>query len=365
MTKKGRFLILILTSFQILSCKKKPEACDRIISAQKKYQTFIQEADRLLLDDDFCGAVLIARKDKVILAKGYGSSDPKIEAAPQNNINTKFEAGSITKQMTAAAILQLEKKHKLSQKDTLSSFFPDLFPKDDIRNQITVKMLLNMRSGLTDHINAGEEFFSREVFRELEKNQKACKAVSENLVMTYLPSSPLLAKPGSTYFYCNTNYYLLAKIIEKVSGKSYEDYMNKNILKKASMTSSNFNFQQTDAKGYTGGLYYSIPGGLSLGCGDLNSSVIDLFRWKNAFVKGKIIPKKYIRQLRKAKGYNYGLNCGKKMIFHGGNTNVFNSYYSYSFKTGLSVIVLANRPMSRSNATIIAGKLSRLYDSEF
>ena len=361
MYKKGRCLILILASFQLLSCKKKPESCDKIISARKKYQSFIQKADSLLLDDDFCGAVLVAKKDKIIFASGYGSSDPENETAPQNNINTIFEAGSITKQMTAAAILQLEKKHKISQNDKISSFFPDLFPTEDIRNQITIKMLLNMRSGLTDHINAGEEFFPREVFLEIEKNQKKCRPVSENLVMTYLPSSPLLTNPGNTYFYCNTNYYLLAKIIEKNYGKSYADCMKKEILKKAGMTKSNFDFQNTSSRGYTGCRYYSIPAGLSLGCGDLNSSAVDLFRWNRAFVKGKIIPKKYIKQLKKAKGYNYGFYCGNKMIFHAGNTNVFNSYSSYNFKKGISIIVLTNRPVNVSNATVIAGKLSKLF----
>ena len=124
------------------------------------------------------------------------------------------------------------------------------------------------------------------------------------------------------------------------------------------MNDSNFDFQNTDAKGYTGGKYYSIPAGLSLGCGDLNSSVMDLYNWNCSFWRGKIVSKKYLRQLKKARGYNYGFYCGNGMVFHAGNTNVFNSYSSYNFKNKVQIIVLSNMPSAECNVTKIAGELN-------
>lgn len=329
---------------------------DEIISENKKYVNFCSAADKYLTENDFSGAVLVAKKNEIIFAKGYGACDLQNADAGNNTINTVFEAGSLTKQMTAAAVLQLEKKKKLRLDEKIDTYFPEF----DRGKDISIRMLLNMRSGLTDCINAGAEFFPINIYRAIEQNQLFCTPVDDNLVLAYLPTAPFIAKPGSTYFYCNTNYWLLAKIIEQASGKDYHDYMTKKILKKCRMTHSNFEFQNTDAKGYVGGVYYSIPAGLSLGCGDLNSNVVDLYRWNCAFTSGKIVSKSVIKKLRKSKGYNYGFNCGNKMIFHAGSTNVFNSYNSYNFKNGASVIVLCNRPMNECNATAVAGKLSKL-----
>lgn len=351
------FSLLVISAFCGCGSKKgKKEVIDEIISDNKKYETFCTAADKYLNEADFSGAVLVAKKGEIIFAKGYGSCDVKNPEAGVNTINTVFEAGSLTKQMTAAAVLQLEKKHKLDLDDKIDRYFPEFERGKDI----SIRMLLNMRSGLTDCINAGAEFFPINIYRAIEQNQFSCTPVDENLVLTYLPSAPFMAKPGSTYFYCNTNYWLLARIIEQVSGKKYHDYMAKKILKKCHMTDSNFDFQNTDAKGYAGGFYYSIPAGLSLGCGDLNSNVMDLYKWNCAFTSGKIVQKRIIKKLRKSKGYNYGFNCGNKIIFHAGSTNVFNSYNSYNFKNGASVIVLCNRPMNECNATSVAGKLSKL-----
>ncbi len=351
------FAFLIMASFYGCSGKgSKGQLSEQIISDNKKYGNFISAADKYLSENDFSGAVLVAKKNEIIFAKGYGVCDLQNADAGSNTINTVFEAGSLTKQMTAAAVLQLEKKKKLRLDDKIDSYFPEFERGKDI----TIRMLLNMRSGLTDCINAGAEFFPINIYRAIEQNQLFCTPVDDNLVLAYLPTAPFIAKPGSTYFYCNTNYWLLAKIIEQASGKDYHDYMTKKILKKCHMTHSNFEFQNTDAKGYVGGVYYSIPAGLSLGCGDLNSNVLDLYRWNCAFISGKIVPKSVIKKLRKSKGYNYGFNCGNKMIFHAGSTNVFNSYNSYNFKNGASVIVLCNRPMSECNATAVAGKLSKL-----
>lgn len=328
--------------------------------ASKEVNQFKKEADEYLISSKFQGTVLIGKGKKILFAQGYGLEDKKQKASAQNSLSTVFEAGSITKQMTAAAIMQLEQKHKLSTKDKLSKYFPDY----KYGNEITLEMLLNMRSGLTDYINSPDEFFPKNIYRHIENHQLGNKPLEKDIVLTYFYDAPLLTKPDSTYFYCNTNYYLLAKIIEIVTGKTYEAYIKKNIFFPCGMKNSNLNFQQTDTKGYDyRGRYYSIPASLSLGCGDLNSSVIDLFKWNVNLTNGKIVKKSSFKKMIDSESYGFGLYCRDDTIFHSGTTNVFNSYNFYDTKEKLSVIVLVNRPINQTNATFVAGNILKFYQN--
>ena len=350
------FFILTLVS---CSSVKKRTWNDEVI-VDKKYREFAGRADAYLCETGFRGAVLVGRGDKVVFAKGYGFCDEKA-AAPELvpiGINSTFEAGSITKQMTAAAVMQLVEKKKLAVDDKVSKFFPDF----EAGDKITIEMLLNMRSGLTDHINSADEFFPKNIYRHIELNQMACKPVDENLVLTYLNEAPLLAEPDSTYFYCNTNYYLLACIIEQVSGMPYSEYIRKNIFSRCGMNHSNLEFQNTDTRGYDyKSRYYSIPSSLAIGCGDVNSNVTDLFKWNVLFTSGKVVKKKTFQKMVDSESYGYGVYCHDDSIFHTGITNVFNSYDGYYFDDKLSIIVLCNCPVAKINATSVARNLYKLY----
>lgn len=348
MKKKYLFISFIFLVFFNSSCS----------NFDKK--TFSTQVDSFLLESNFQGAVLISKGKKVLFSKGYGLCDYKDEKSPKITENTIFEVGSLTKQITASAILQLENRKKLSTNDKLSKYFPDY----KYGEQITLEMLLNMRSGLTDCINNSEEFFPRNIHLQIEKCQLQNKPIENDIILKYLNDAPLFAKPDSTYFYCNTNYFLLAKIVEKVSGLSFSDYVQKNIFKKCKMTHSNFEFQQTDTKGYDyNGKYYSIPESLSFGCGNLNSSTSDLFKWNKAFFGGKIIPKKSLKKIINSSSYTSGFYKKQDMLFHGGTTNVFNSYNAYYLNSKLSIIVLTNQPINKTNSTFVAGKLYKIYQN--
>ena len=356
--KKAFHFFFFMTSFFILifsSCSsiKKRTWTDEVI-INKKYRDFAEGADSYLQKLGFQGAVLIGRGDKIIFAKGYGVCDEKA-AAPEKvpiGINTTFEAGSITK------VMQLAQAGKLATTDKVSKFFPDF----EAGDKITIEMLLNMRSGLTDHINAADDFFPKNIYRRIEVKQMACEPVEENLVLEYLNQAPLLAEPDSTYFYCNTNYFLLARIIEQVSGMSFADYMQKNIFDRCGMSRTNLDFQKTDTRGYDyKGRYYSIPASLALGCGDVNSSATDLFKWNVYFTGGKVVKKKAFRKMIDSESYGYGVYCHEGSIFHTGVTNVFNSYDGYYFDDKLSIIVLSNCPATKVNTTTVARNLQKLW----
>jgi CubicO group peptidase (beta-lactamase class C family) len=364
MMKKAFHFFLFITSFCILNFT----ACSNIknrtwkdeVIIDKKYKEFAEQADAYLQEAGFQGAVLIGRGEKIVFAKGYGLCDEKAAAPDQLpiGINTTFEAGSISKQMTAAAVMQLAQVGKLSVDDKLSKFFPDF----EAGDKITVEMLLNMRSGLTDHINSADDFFPKNIYRRIELKQMACEPVEENLVLEYLNEAPLLAEPDSTYFYCNTNYFLLARIIEMTSGLSYNEYIQKNIFDRCGMTHTNLEFQKTDTRGYDyKGRYYSIPASLSVGCGDVNSSATDLFKWNVFFTSGKVVKKKTFQKMIDSESYGYGVYCHEGSIFHTGVTNVFNSYDGYYFDDKLSIIVLSNCPAVKVNTTTVARNLQKMW----
>ena len=356
------FISAMICCAFFLSCnsiKREKFPYDEIINP--KYSSFTEKADSYLKEQNFQGTVLVSKGKKIIFAKGYGTSDKKNKANPKNTIHTTFETGSITKQMTAACIMQLVEKKKLSLDSQISDFFPEY----EHGKNITIRMLLNMRSGLTDHINAGDEFFSAATYHKILKAEAACENLPENLVLDSFYDAPVMASPDSTYFYCNTNYYLLAKIIEQLGGLSYEEYLEKNIFKKSGMNTANVKFQKTDAKGYDyRNRYYSIPAEMALGCGDVNGSVIDLYKWNYSFVNNKIVSRNSFKEMINSDSYGFGIYCKKdkknKSILHAGATDVFNSYDIYYFKDKVSIIVLVNKPIGECNATIIAGNLRNL-----
>lgn len=324
----------------------------------EKYEKFCTQTDEYLLDTNFSGTILVAKGDEIVFAKPYGVCDKNLLDSQPITLNTTFEIGSVSKQITAAAVMQLVQKKKLSLDDRISKFFPEYVHGD----KISVRMLLNMRSGLTDHINEADEFFPQEVFSTIHKKQIANEPFEENFVLKYFYDAPLLANPNSTYFYCNTNYYLLAKIVEIVTKQPYHEYLQKHIFEKCKMTNTNTDFQNTTAKGYDfRNRYYSLPHDFATGCGDINSTVIDLYKWNMQLAKGKIINKKSLKQMLDTEAYGFGVYVKEDKIFHSGITNVFNSYNLYSFKNQLSIIVLANKPIAQCNATFVANRLEKMF----
>ena len=324
----------------------------------EKYEKFCTQTDEYLLSTNFSGTILVAKGNEIIFAKGYGVCDKNLPDSKPITLNTTFEIGSVSKQITAAAVMQLVQKKKLSLDDRISKFFPEYVHGD----KISVRMLLNMRSGLTDHINEADEFFPQEVFSTIHKKQIANEPFEENFVLKYFYDAPLLANPNSTYFYCNTNYYLLAKIVEIVTKQPYHEYLQKHIFEKCKMTNTNTDFQNTTAKGYDfRNRYYSLPHDFATGCGDVNSTVLDLYKWNLQLAKGKIINKKSLKQMLDTEAYGFGVYVKEDKIFHSGITNVFNSYNLYSFKNQLSIIVLANKPIAQCNATFVANRLEKMF----
>jgi len=225
---------------------------------------------------DFNGGIVVAKNDTVLFEKYYSYKD-------KVNSHTAFDIASITKTFTSAAILKLMEEGRLSLDDAVVKYLPK-FPYPDI----TVKMLLSHRSGLEDYLQ----------FIDEAGWDKSINVTNKDLldVMADNKSKVLIHKPGTVYDYSNTNYAMLAMIIEKVSGSSYADYMVNAFFKPLKMEDSYVvnlnNFAKATKSYYRNGSTYSLRY-LDLIYGDkcVYSTPQDLRKWDNALRTGKVLKK--------------------------------------------------------------------------
>ena len=171
----------------------------------------------------FMGTVLVARGDQVVLSKGYGSAD--LEWNIPNAPSTKFRLGSVTKQFTAASILLLEERGKLKTDDLVKKFMPDAPAAWD---KITIFHLLTHTSGIPNFTG----------FPDYAK-QEPFPTTPEKLVARFR-DKPLDFEPGTKWSYSNSGYVLLGYLLEKVSGETYEKFVQENIFGPLGMKDSGY-----------------------------------------------------------------------------------------------------------------------------
>lgn len=173
-----------------------------------------------LKNSQFSGTVLLTQNGKTLLSKSYGyaNEEYKVPASSQ----TVYRYASLTKQITGAAVLKLAEQGKVKLSDPIGLYIKD-FPNG---NEITIKMLLNHTSGLRDDMST-----TGKTPEELLKTYHSPKAL-----VALISKETLGSKPGEVYFYSNHGYILLGHIIEVVTGKSYESYIQEQILAPLNIT---------------------------------------------------------------------------------------------------------------------------------
>jgi CubicO group peptidase (beta-lactamase class C family) len=172
---------------------------------------------------EFMGSVLVARDGDVLFSKSYGYAN--LEWDIPNSPSTKFRIGSITKQFTAASILLLEERGKLSTTDLLSKYLPDA---PSSWSKITLFHLLTHTSGIPD-IEKLPDYPTWEPFPS---------PVAKTVARFY--DRPLEFAPGERYRYSSSAYIVLGYLIEKLSGESYEEFLQKNIFAPLGMKDSGY-----------------------------------------------------------------------------------------------------------------------------
>ena len=172
----------------------------------------------------FSGSVLVAKGKDVLLKESVGFANKKWKI--KNNIDTRFSLGSMNKMFTAISVLQLIEKNKLKFEDKLTQFVDKSWLPEGKVELITVRHLLTHTSGLGNFFNDDFNKSDKEIYRDLS----AYKPL--------VSQTPLLFSPGTRNRYSNSGMLMLGLIIQKVSGKTYYDYVQKNIYDKAGMPMS-------------------------------------------------------------------------------------------------------------------------------
>jgi len=322
---------------------------------------------RLAGQDQFSGAVLIAKGGRPVWQKAYGYADR--DAGTPNNTETRFRLGSMNKMFTSVSVAQLVQAGKLKYTDTVADLLPD-YPNKEAARKITLHHLLTHTSGLGDFF--GPEFMQKkDGLRELKD---------------YLPlfaGKPLRFEPGADFSYSNGGFIVLGLVIEKVSGENYYDYVRKHVYDAAGMKASG-SVPKTEkvanlAVGYTrrneeGRLVDNrdtLPWrGMSAGGGD--STVGDLMRFAEALRNHKLLNAELTETVTTGKTrpgpnanrkYAYGFEenfvSGHRVVGHGGGAPGMNGMLHILMDNGYTVVVLANLdpPAAQSVAAYISERL--------
>jgi CubicO group peptidase (beta-lactamase class C family) len=291
-------------------------------------------------DKRFMGTVLVARGNDILLDKGYGFAD--LEWNVPDSPKTKFRLGSITKQFTAAAILLLQERGKLSVHDPVKKYMPDAPAAWD---KITIFNLLTHTSGIPN-FTSFPSYPSLEPFSE----------TPEQLVALF-KDKPLDFQPGEGWNYSNSGYILLGYLIEKISGESYARFVQENIFKPLAMEDSGYDSNsaiiQDRASGYTPGPNGLVNAGyinmtIPFSAGALYSTTGDLLRWEQGLFGGKLLSPESLKEMTTPfkNSYAFGLEVhtvnGHEVTEHNGGIEGFNTQLAYYPEDKLTVVVLAN-----------------------
>ena len=320
-----------------------PERLDNVVEAFQKYRHFM-------------GTVIVVKDNQILLKKAYGMAD--LEWHIPNTNNGKFRLGSITKQFTATAILQLAEQHKLSVDDTACTYF-DRCP--SAWKKITIRQLLSMTSGIPSYTE--EKSFLQPIGTRIPEKP------AEILLRT--KDKPLDFKPGTQWKYDNSGYIFLGIIIEKVSGEKYEDYIKKYIFEPLGMSDSGYDYTATILSHRVSGyrrcghvfcnsnyMDMSIP----FAAGALYSTVDDMYKWDRALYTDKILSNASRRQMFTVVMNNYGYGwdlspmAQHQQIGHGGGIFGFSAYIARFPKDKALVIVLSN--VEETDSKAIAASLA-------
>ncbi|MDQ2086961.1 serine hydrolase [Herbivorax sp. ANBcel31] len=300
----------------------------------------------------FRGSVLVAHEGETLFSKGYGYAN--YEEGVKNTPNTMFAIGSVTKQFTAMAIMQLYEQELLELDDALSQYIPDVVEGDNI----TVKHLLTHTSGLFNYTN-----FLMEIEDVPEEN-------TEDFLMDLFKDEPLIFETGTQWEYNNTGYLLLGLIVEEISGLSLGEYLKENIFDLLEMNDTGTYYDKKEeefAIGYTGSTELTpveqdeILLKIAYGAGNLFSTVNDMYKWDRALHTEKLVKEETLDMVFDVHenipeeemlnfggfGYGYGWIISDdselgKIVSHGGNTLSYSAQISKYLEQDITIIITTN-----------------------
>jgi CubicO group peptidase (beta-lactamase class C family) len=329
---------------------EKTAKIQEVLSLAHKYRTFN-------------GSALVVEKGKVIYRGGLGMAN--MEWGIANTPETKFRLGSITKQFTSMLTLQLVEQGKLKLDGKLSDYLPDY--RKDIGDKVTIHNLLTHTSGIPSYTD--QPGFQTNVSRNPYEVADFVKKYA---------SGDLLFEPGSKFAYNNSGYFLLGAIIERITGKPYEQVLKENILDPVGMKNTGNDHYETIIQkraagnsktldGYNNAAYLDMS--IPYAAGSMYSTVDDLFLWDQALYTDKLISAQSKELMYKPflENYAYGwvvTNASFKqddkvvpMIAHGGGINGFATFIARFPNEKNLIVILDNTGQNAQRLSDVIAKI--------
>lgn len=314
-----------------------------------------------VVKDHFSGTVLVAQNGHLIFQGGYGFANREWNAT--NTKTTVFRIASITKQFTATAILILQQEHKLAIQERASAYLTGL-PK--AWDGVTVHELLTHTSGIPNYMDAPGLATPGQLI------------VTPDQLLAFVRDKPLAFSPGSKWGYSNTNYLILAMLVEKISGQPFEEFLQTKIFQPLHLKSTAYDRaeqivpERASPYIFKDGTWTNAPQldvSVLSGAGGLRSNVEDLFAWYNALQDDRILSEasrkamfsKYPESEANGEFEGYGViiaqDGDQPVYITTGNITGFSSAEFDYPKTGVCVIVLSN--LDKAPTVAIGAQLAR------
>lgn len=280
------------------------------------------------------GTMVVATDEDIIYL--YCEDGVEKDGVTRISQDTVFDIASCSKTFTAVCILQLAENGKLNINDTLDKYFPEY----EAGKNITISNLLHMSSGIPDYLNNPDPFWN--ISGEDAANQKISDILQDRItdedLLNAMYQAPLAFDPGTQYEYSNTNYRLLAFIIENVTGMKYCDYVKKNIFDKCGMKNTTSmatgdltyvpqDFEEQVKYGFSDKDGYPACPNNSRGDGGIHSNLTDMVAFDRALFTGKLLNQDSMKILfTEENGYCCGLVKGQDSYSHTGSSISCSAY---------------------------------------
>lgn len=341
-------------------------ACQKPVNLEK--QAYLNQQ---LEGTGFSGVVLMTENGAPICEAAQGIENPKSQ--DPITTDTLFCIGSVSKQFAAGTIMLLQQEGKLSIDDPLTKYYPQY----TAGKNLTLRHLLEMRSGIVEFYDVEyiDDAFTELPTGELRDVVTNKKSAEENrqTLENWLLRQPLQFEPDTEYEYCNSNYFLLARIVEKVSGQSYCEFVRTRIFQPLGMTHSYF-IDEVDFKTLP---HLAAPTvrpqtvcvGVTMGLGDMISNAYDIDRWLTSLRTNDLLTKESVAMMSTdysdgdEANYGFGLCLGPYGVYHSGSITTYKAMTYTNPEAGINVFTVTNdEPNPDTDITDIGSKLISMSD---
>lgn len=333
----SRFILLISLCLFSLSCSK--DDFGETLPLTELSEIIDSTMNAAIQPNDPGIVIAVAFNGVVTHKKGYGMAN--IENDIPADPDTPYYICSISKSFTAIATLICQEQGLLNVGDKINEYFPE-FPEE--WSQITIHQLLVHRSGIPDWIN------DLLYYPDGITNEEAIQHVLEN--------SSLNFEPGTEWKYCNTGYTILAELIQKVSGKAFEDFVKENIFDPLNMNNTTY-WSENSPEITHRAIGYSADGSISdytlktVGSTGVITSINDMLKWDKALYSNEILSRELLgiawtehTEAAISDHYGYGFSLGNinghKAIFHTGGFRAFRCIFIQVHEMGYTFVVFSN-----------------------